>query len=85
MQRARKPYASDLCDRQWNLIKFWIPEARAGGRPRTTSMRSVVNAIFYLARSGCAWRYLPRDFPPWQTVYDYFSKWVKAGIWIKIH
>lgn len=81
---ARKPYASDLSDQQWNLIKLWVPEARAGGRPRSTNVREVINAIFYVCRAGCAWRYLPGGFPPWQTVYDYYSKWMKSGFWNKL-
>lgn len=59
--------------------------ARRGGRPRKTDLRQVVSAIFYLNRTGCAWRYLPKDFPPWQTVYDYFVKWRAGGIWQEIH
>ena len=83
--QARKPYPCSLSNRQWQIIKDWIPEAKKGGRPRTTDMRQVVDACFYLIRSGCAWRYLPGDFPPWQTVYDYFSAWMRLGIWVKIH
>jgi putative transposase len=85
MNQARSSYPSDLTDQQWELIRPLIPAARSGGRPRTTNIRSVVNAILYLTRTGCAWRYLPRDYPPYKTVYDYFSKWNYNGVWRKIH
>jgi putative transposase len=78
-------YPSDLTDEQWNAIKELIPNARRGGRPRTTSIRKIINAVFYINRTGCAWRYLPINFPVWQTVYDYYRKWMRLGIWRKIH
>lgn len=78
-------YPSDLSDLQWELIRGYIPAARRGGRPRSTKIRDVVNAVFYLNRSGCSWRYLPRGFPPWKTVYDYFRRWKKQGVWQRIH
>ena len=59
--------------------------AKPGGRPRTTDMREVVNAIFYILRSGCQWRMLPQELPPYQTVYDYFWHWRRAGVWERIH
>jgi putative transposase len=77
----RKPYPSDLTDAQWQLIELLLPAARPGGRPRKTSLREVVNAIFYLNREGCTWRALPHDFPPWRTVYEYFDTWTKDGTW----
>ena len=58
-----------------------IPSAKSGGRPRTTSIRDVLNAIFYLLRTGCAWRLLPHDLPKWQTVYTYFRRWEDDGTW----
>jgi putative transposase len=85
MHQERNYYLSDLTDQQWEIIKVLIPKARSGGRPRTTDVRSIVNAILYLTRTGCAWRYLPKDFPPWKTVYDYFVKWKWQGVWRKIH
>jgi putative transposase len=79
-------YPSDLSDAQWELIENLIPKSRRGGRPRTTSVRQVVNAVFYLNRTGCAWRYLPAvEFPPWRTVYDYFTSWRNSGVWKQIH
>ena len=77
----RKPYPSDVTDEQWKILKPLVPPARRGGRPRKTDVRQVVNAIFYLTRSGCAWRMLPRDFPPWKTVYNYFENWKLDGTW----
>src|SRR3954471_6344801 len=59
-------------------------KARPGGRPRTTDLRSVVNAILYLLRSGCQWRLLPLQFPPWGTVYSYFRSWEAAGVWVQL-
>jgi len=76
---ARKEYESDLTDEQWQIIDPLLPKAKGGGRPRTTDIREVVNAIFYLLRTGCAWRLLPHDFPPAGTVYDYFRAWSRDG------
>ncbi|MCK4471269.1 MAG: transposase, partial [Anaerolineae bacterium] len=69
----RKPYPSDLTDVGWLILEPLVPPAKRGGRIRRVNMREIVNAIFYLLRSGCAWRMLPHDFPPWQTVYGYFN------------
>src|SRR5713101_7510160 len=77
----RKPYPSDVTDEQWALLERLIPPARPGGRPRKVDARQVVNAIFYLTRSGCAWRMLPREFPAWKTVYNYFQAWKVDGTW----
>jgi putative transposase len=82
---ARKDYPTDLTSEQWQILQPKIPPAKPGGRPRRTNIREVVNAIFYLLRSGCAWRLLPHDFPPWQTVYTYFRQWKRDGIWKVIH
>lgn len=78
-------YPSDLTDREWEYINPLIPSAKPGGRNRKTDMRLAVNAIFYLTRTGCAWRYLPREYPPWQTVYGYFRTWRIDGTWQQIH
>jgi putative transposase len=80
----RKPYPSDLTDAQWVLLKPLLPAPQAGGRPRKTDVREVVNALFYLNREGCTWRALPHDFPPWKTVYNYFQLWRADGTWTKI-
>src|ERR1700724_1465629 len=75
-------YPSNLTDVEWERLKPLIPEAGPGGRPRKTDMRAAMNAIFYLLRTGCPWRYLPRDeFPPRSTVYNIFRKFQKDGVW----
>jgi putative transposase len=81
MEQERRLYPSDLSDQQWESIKGFVPPARSGGRRRTTNVRRVIDAIFYVLRSGCPWRYLPKSYPPWKTVHDYFSKWSARGIW----
>jgi len=81
----RKRYPSDLTNREWVLLQPLLPRAKSGGRPRKTDLREVINATTYLLRTGCSWRMLPHEFPPWQTVYEYFAAWRKAGIWEGIH
>ncbi len=81
----RKPYHTDLSDAEWAIIEPLIPGGKPGGRPRETNIREVINAIFYLLRTGCAWRHLPHDFPPPGTVYDYFSLWTRDGTLKQIH
>src|SRR6266446_7881631 len=78
------PYPSDLTDEQWSVLEPLVPRAAENCRPRTTDMREVVNAIFYVNRAGCPWRMLPRDFPPWRTVYNYFEGWKRDGTWAKV-
>ncbi|HKX31685.1 MAG TPA: IS5 family transposase [Blastocatellia bacterium] len=78
-------YPSDLTDREWEYINPLIPSAKPGGRNRKSDMRLVINAIFYLTRTGCSWRYLPREYPPWPTVYGYFRAWRIDGTWPQIH
>lgn len=82
---ARKPYGTDLSDAEWAIIEPLMPPRKGGGRPPTTKVREVVNAIFYLLRIGCAWRHLPHDFPPPGTVYDYFRSWTRDGTLKQIH
>lgn len=81
MNRIRKNYPSDLTQAQWQCIKRLVPKARAGGRRRTIDIREVINAIFYITRTGCPWRQLPHDFPHPSSVYYYFAQWKKAGVW----
>ncbi len=81
----RRGYPSDLTDEQWAILAPLIPQPHAGCRPRQVQMREVVNAILYLLRTGCAWRYLPTDLPAYRTVYYYFAKWRRCGVWRKIH
>jgi putative transposase len=77
-------YDTDLTEEAWALIAPILPAQRPRGRPRTTNLRAVVNAIFYLLRTGCQWRLLPREFPPWGTVYHYFRSWDDAGVWVQM-
>ena len=70
-----------MSDTAWALLAPLLPAARPGGRPRTTDIRAVINAIFYLLRTGCQWRLLPREFPAWGTVYHYFRMWKNSGVW----
>jgi len=80
-----KNYPSDLTNEQWKLIEPLLPHAKTGGRPRSTDLRQVINGILYLVRTGCSWRMLPRDFPPWPTVHDYYRKYRHDGTWNQIH
>jgi putative transposase len=80
-------YPSDLTDAQWQVIAVHLPGYVPGGRgrPRIWPARRIVEAILYLDRTGCAWRYLPSDFPPWQTVYGYFAAWRDDGTLARLH
>jgi putative transposase len=78
-------YPSDLTDDQWALIEPHLPTEPGGGRPRKTDLRDVVDAVFYITRTGCQWRYLPRDFPPKSTVWRYFDDWRHDGTLDLIH
>ena len=83
----QRRYPSDLTDQQWELIETLLPDPPVGpaGRPPKHSKREIVNAILYLNRTGCAWRMLPKDFPPWQTVYWYFRAWGENGTLDRLH
>ena len=73
-------YPSDMTDAEWALLEPFVPPARHGGRPRTTDMREVINALLYIASAGCAWRLLPKCFPPVSTVRRYFYAWRRSGL-----
>jgi transposase len=79
------PYPTDLTDLQWKLLEPLIPAAKPGGRPRTVDMRQIINGILYLNRTGCQWRALPRDLPPWPTVHDYYRRFRRHGTWQSIN
>jgi len=81
----RKGYQSDLSDAEWSCIEPHLPVPKATGRPKLHSTREILNAIFYIVRSGCAWRLLPRDFPPWKTVFHYFRRFRLDGTWERMH
>jgi putative transposase len=77
----RKTYPTDLSDAQWSCLLSYLPTPKAQGRPRIHSLRDVLDAIFYVLKSGCHWRLLPHDFPPWPTVYYHFRKLRLSGAW----
>src|SRR5262245_14251453 len=82
---ARKPYPSDLTALQWHNISHLFPQPKTRvGRKRTYDRKGIVDAVFYLARTGCQWRALPHDFPPWKTVSYYFYTWRDAGVWERL-
>ena len=85
MVMKRAPYPSDLTTRQWQLIEPLLPPPTPGGRAREVDLREVVNGICYMSRSGCAWRMLPHDLPPWGTVHWYYRQWRLDGTWEKLH
>ena len=85
-ETKREPtYPSDLTDEMWAILEPLLPINTAAGRPCETDLRAVIDAIFYRIRTGCQWRYLPRDFPPPGTVYYYFRQWAKDGTWSRIN
>jgi putative transposase len=81
----RKAYQTDLSDAEWSCLELHLPATKADGRPRLHHLREILDAIFYVVRSGCAWRLLPHDFPPWKTVYHYFRSWRLDGTWERMH
>ena len=81
----RKAYQTDLSDAEWSCLESYLPAPKADGRPRIYPLREILDAIFYIVRSGCAWRLLPHDFPPWKTVYHYFRFWRLDGTWERMH
>jgi putative transposase len=83
MNRAR--YPTDLTDAEWRVVAPHLPAASARGRPRVHSYREILDAILHLLRSGCAWRLLPHEFPPWRTVYHYFRLWRLDGTWERLN
>jgi putative transposase len=81
----RQTYQTDLSGAEWAYVEPHLPTPESEGRPRVHSLREILDAVFYLLRSGCAWRLLPHDFPPWKTVYHYFRIWRIDGTWEKIN
>ena len=82
---ARHGYPTDLTDAQWAVLEPHLPAAQTRGRPRRTDLRAVIDAILYLLRTGCQWRLIPSDFPPWGTVWWYFRRWRRDGAWARVH
>ncbi len=81
----RTVYPTDLTDAEWILLEPLVPPPKPGGRPAKYPRREIINAIRYVLRTGCAWRLLPHDLPPWQLVYHYFWVWRREGTWQQIH
>jgi putative transposase len=77
----RKTYPTDLSDAEWTRLRSYLPTPKAEGRPRTHSLRDVLDVIFYVLKSGCHWRLLPHDFPPWSTVYYHSGRFLSNGLW----
>ena len=84
MEPTRKPYPSDLSDAAWSKIEPLLPKTRMG-RPPKYDRRELLDAIWYVLRTGIAWRAMPHDFPPWQTVYSYFRQLNRRGIWQRLN
>ncbi len=85
MSGMRRAYQTDLSDEEWEVIESHLPVPRAPGRPRLHPLREILDAVFYVLKSGGAWRLLPHDFPPWKTVYHYFRLWRLDGTWERMH
>jgi transposase len=81
---ARRRYPTDLTDAQWAILAPLVPAPRPGRRPATHARREIVDALLYVLRGGISWRALPHEYPPWQTVYDYFRRWRDDGTWERI-
>ena len=81
----RQSYPTDLTDAEWHILERLIPSTKRGGRPANHPRREIVNAILYVLRTGCQWRALPHDLPPWKTVYTYFRIWRLNGTWKRMH
>jgi putative transposase len=78
-------YPSDLSDSEWECLQQYLRASRSDCRTRRHSLRSILNAIFYVLRTGCLWRYLPSSFPPWQTVYYHWSQFCRTGLWTLLY
>ena len=83
--RKTARYQSDVTDEEWRVIEPHLPAAKLIGRPRVWPLREIVNGIFYIMRSGCAWRQMPTDLPPWSTVYRWFAAWRDACVFERIN
>ena len=81
----KRIYSTDLSDVEWECLEFHFPASNKRGRPKTHTAREILNAVFYVLRSGCPWRLLPYDFPPWETVYWWFRRWRTDGTWERLN
>lgn len=82
---SRRAYPTDLSDAQWGILEPLVPPPLPGGRPAAHPRRELINAMLYVLRGGIAWRSMPHEFPPWQTVYHYFRLWRDDGTWERIN
>jgi putative transposase len=80
-----RSYPTDLSDDEWRCIVAHLPGPSGRGRPRLHGLRAILDAVFYILKSGCPWRLLPKDFPPWKTVYDWFRRWRIDGTWKRLN
>jgi putative transposase len=80
-----RKYPTDLSDHEWRCIRPHLPEPTGQGRPRLHGSRAILDAVFYVLKSGCLWRLLPREFPPWKSVYDWFRRWRIDGTWERLN
>ena len=80
-----QPYPSDLSDEEWSILAPLLVPGRQAGHPRVFEPRRIADAAFYLLRTGCQWRALPHEFPPWPTVYYHYSRWRRSGTWERIN
>jgi transposase len=85
MTKPTQNYPTDINDTEWAQIAQYFPENKTTGRPRQYSWRKILNGIFYILKNGCVWRSMPHDLPPWETVYGYFRKFQKEGLWEKLN
>jgi putative transposase len=81
----KRSYSTDLTDAEWKCLELYVPPPNKRARPKTHTTRKILNAIFYLLKSGCAWRLLPRDFPPWGTAYWWFRRWRIDGTFERLN
>src|ERR687891_491111 len=81
----KRSYSTDLTDAEWECLELYVPPPNKRGRPKTYSSREILNAIFYVLKSSCAWRLLPRDFPSWETVYWWFRRWCIDGTFERLN
>lgn len=82
---TRKLYPSDLMDAEWEVLKPLLPAEKPIGAPREVELREILNALLYVVDNGIKWRAMPHDFPAWQTVYGYFQRWNRSGVWEQVN
>jgi putative transposase len=82
---ASRRYPTDLSDEEWGLLEPYLPGPKRRGRPRLPSPREILDAVFYVLKTGCQWRMLPREFPSWKTVFHYFRAWRLDGSWERMN